>query len=209
MTSIVEAVLSRSREELIELGVLRQGHFQRHDFRHSRWYFDSKPLVFTGALWHVIQDLATIIPTEILDEIEIVAGAQSVGDTMAEGLINVISSRSAKVRQVNCVPIERQFEIVGKDLGKTTYRIRPFYLDRLAGKKVLLADDVIASGKNSTRFCRLLESAGARVVASAFIANLSQLDDPTRFSLWRQPLDEVYARAECPMCRRDEPMTKF
>lgn len=209
MSSVLEAVLSQSRKELIEQGVLKEGHFQRHDGKHVRWYFDTQPLVFTGALWRIVQDLVAITPVEILEQVEIVAGPQSVGDVLAEGMINIISSRGPKARQVFCVPIERQFKLVGKKLGKTVYLIRPFYRERLAGKKVLFVDNVFASGKTTVKCTRLIEEAGATIVGLTYIADLSPVSDNHRRVLWQDRADDVYPQFACPMCKSGIPITKF
>lgn len=216
MATVSETIVEQSVHDFKALGVLKEGHFERHDGKHTRWYFHSHPLFYTGALWRAVQDLVAVIPLEVLDQIDIVAGPQFAGNVIAQGMINIISSNGPMTREsVHCVPIEKQFKLVGSNLGKTSYHVRRFYQDVLPDKKVLLVDDVVASGKTIVKCVRLLESMKARVIASVCIANLSHVKDATQYSIWNQPPNhaDVYDRGSCPMCKSDDPeirkITKF
>jgi orotate phosphoribosyltransferase len=167
-------------------------------------------LVFNGAIWRAVADLVRIIPNEILDEVEIVAGPQSVGDTLAAGKANIISARGPKVRHVNCVPIDRDFESMAKGVGRKVYSVKKYYRDRLSGRKVLFVDQVTSTGKTATKCKGVLEDAGAIVLAEAYIADLRQIrSDIPCFALFTEPQSDVYPIGGCPMCRDGVEMTKF
>lgn len=210
MTSIVEAVLSQSHRELVELGVIKEGHFERHDGKHTRWYFHSHPLFWTGALWRIVQDLVAIVPDEILKGVDAIAGPQFAGNLLGQGMVNIVEARGARDRKpVNCVPIERGYEKMGKDIGREIYQIRRYYREQLPDLKVLLVDDVVASGVTRVKCIRLLEGAGAEVVGGVCIADLSLVPGVSQHSLWKPPTADIYDRAYCPHCRAGVLMTRF
>ncbi len=197
-------------QELTELGVIKEGHFRRHDYRHTKWYYDTVPLFLTGRIWTIMQDLAAVINPEVVEQIEFIAGPGYRGNILAFGLANVLSARSPASRPIQSVPIERQFQIVGPDLGKSEHWVRKRYLELLAGRGVLLADDVLATGKTRTGCFHLLTQAGAKVLGSVSIIDASQMDSSCRkltgyhAALKVIPAKDVYEATQCPMCRSSD-----
>jgi orotate phosphoribosyltransferase len=82
----------------------------------------------------------------------------------------------------------------------------------MAGRRVLLADDVRNTGKTFQRCAELVRAAGGTVLASAQICDrLEAVVDigVPNFALVEYPAPENYAASECPMCRAGEPITSF
>lgn len=206
MTKRVQAVLEQSAKDFMASGAIMQGHFQRHDNQHSKWYFNAHALFWTGRLWSAVQDLASVIDQAVVDEIDAIVGPESLGKMVASGLQATLGSRRNRSRPaIHCVPIERKFVIVGPEVGKTIYHIRDYYHKQMSGMKVLFADDAIASGVTTNRGHELIRAAGAHVVAEAGIADLCHYTHPTRFSIWRPPTEDIYPVHFCPMCKSQDP----
>jgi orotate phosphoribosyltransferase len=90
--------------------------------------------------------------------------------------------------------------------------LRRFYARHVAGRRVLLADDVRNTGKTFQRCVELIREAGGIVLATVEICDrleaVATLDVPN-YSLAEYEAPENYAAAECPMCRAGEPVTSF
>ncbi|OGE81618.1 MAG: hypothetical protein A3E98_04260 [Candidatus Doudnabacteria bacterium RIFCSPHIGHO2_12_FULL_48_11] len=194
-----------------ELRVILDGHFWTHDMGHTGYYYTTLPLFLTGSIWTIVQELAAAIDASVKREITVVAGAQFGGNIIAQGLVNLISA-AGPARTIHCIHIEKEFGLVGKDLGKTNYAIRDYFRDFLSGTRVLLVDDVRRSGRNMKLFEALLKDANASVVATASIIDASFVEHPGRhFSVWKAPEGDRYTPGPqtCPMCASGTPITKF
>jgi orotate phosphoribosyltransferase len=90
--------------------------------------------------------------------------------------------------------------------------LRSFYAKEMAGKRVMLADDVRNTGKTYERCAELVREAGGTVIATVQICDrmeaLVDLGVPN-FALVEYKAPENYPVAECPMCRASEPITAF
>jgi orotate phosphoribosyltransferase len=90
--------------------------------------------------------------------------------------------------------------------------LRGFYANLMAGKRVLLADDVRNTGKTFERCARLVIDAGATVLATVEICDrleaVVDLGVPN-YALAEYRAPENYLTVECPMCKAGEPITTF
>ncbi len=93
-----------------------------------------------------------------------------------------------------------------------TMLLRPFYQTVVAGKRVLLADDVRNTGKTFEKARDLIEKAGGAVIATVEIYDrleaIVDLGVPN-FALAGYKAPENYEAAACPMCRAGTPVTTF
>jgi orotate phosphoribosyltransferase len=90
--------------------------------------------------------------------------------------------------------------------------LRPFYKTVVAGRRVLLADDVRNTGETFQRAKAAIEDAGGSVVATVEIYDrmeaIVELDIPN-FALAEYKAPENYPVASCPMCKARQPITSF
>jgi orotate phosphoribosyltransferase len=90
--------------------------------------------------------------------------------------------------------------------------MRPFYRSVVAGKRVLIADDVRNTGKTFERAKRVIEEAGGTVIATCEIYDrLEAIVDSAlpNFALAEYKAPENYPASECPMCRARMPIATF
>ena len=87
-----------------------------------------------------------------------------------------------------------------------------FYRQLVAGKTVLIVDDVRNTGTTFKRCADLVTAAGGRVIATMQILDRCEacvsLDVPN-VSLVEYKAPPNYAAASCPMCVADVPITTF
>jgi orotate phosphoribosyltransferase len=83
-----------------------------------------------------------------------------------------------------------------------------FYRQQIAGKNVLLVDDVRNTGQTLARCATIVRSAGGTVVATAELYDrmeaTSNVGAPN-FALVEYKLPENYPAAVCPMCKAGVP----
>jgi orotate phosphoribosyltransferase len=90
--------------------------------------------------------------------------------------------------------------------------LRPFYQSVVAGKRVLIADDVRNTGKTFERAKAVIEEAGGTVLATIEIYDrleaIVDLGVPNiALAGYRAP--ENYPAADCPLCKSGVPITSF
>ena len=90
--------------------------------------------------------------------------------------------------------------------------LRPFYQSVVAGKRVLIADDVRNTGKTFERAKAVIEEAGGTVLATIQIYDrleaIVELGVPNiALAGYRAP--ENYPAADCPLCKSGVPITSF
>ena len=94
----------------------------------------------------------------------------------------------------------------------TTSRCARFYAREMAGKRVLLADDVRNTGRRSSAAPSWCGRRAATVIAPSRSATASRRSSTLgvpNFALAEYQAPENYAAAECPMCKAGEPITSF
>ncbi len=98
------------------------------------------------------------------------------------------------------------------DAAASGLTLRAFYARQLAGRHVLLADDVRNTGQTFARCAALVQDAGGTVVATMEICDrLESLVDlgVPNIALVEYRASENYRAAECPMCRAGQAVTTF
>jgi orotate phosphoribosyltransferase len=82
----------------------------------------------------------------------------------------------------------------------------------MAGKRVLIADDVRNTGKTFQRCAELVRQAGGTVLATAEICDrMEAMIDAgvPNYALADYKAPENFAATDCPMCKAGEPVTSF
>ena len=92
------------------------------------------------------------------------------------------------------------------------FALRTFYRQEIAGKRVLLADDVRNTGETFARCAALVKAAGGTVVATVEIYDRCEADvdlgvPNVALAEYRAP--ENYKSHECPLCNAGVPITRF
>ena len=197
---------AKALKDLQQLGVLMlDGHFDFGNGYHGPVYINPHQLfVHPSTIWRFAQDLLDILPTELLQATEVVAGPATGGALLAHTIAGLLDSRRSLTHP------QSSFAPVHSDpLGFT---LRPFYARAIKGKRVLLADDVRNTGQTLARCAALITQAGGTVVATMQIYDrleaVTDLGVPN-FALAEYKAPENYTAIACPLCVARMPITRF
>jgi orotate phosphoribosyltransferase len=185
--------------------LMRNGHFDYGNGFHGRVYLNAHQLFrHPSTIWRLAQDLLEVLPGDLLERTEVVAGPVMGGALLAHTLAGLLDGR----RSLTHPPCSyAPFSSRGDG-----FMLRSFYAREMQGKRVLIADDVRNTGKTFERCAELVRKAGGTVIATVQICDRMEavvdLGVPN-FALAEYPAPENYAAAECPMCRTGEPITTF
>jgi orotate phosphoribosyltransferase len=156
-------------------------------------------------IWRFAQDLIELLPEDIVAATEVVAGPVMGGALFAHTIAGLLDGR----RSLTHPPTS--FAPLTLD-GSGGLVLRPFYQTVVAGKRVLLADDVRNTGQTFARAKTAIEGAGGRVIATAEICDrLEAMVDVgvPNFTLCEYPAPENYPAAECPLCKSGVGVSRF
>jgi orotate phosphoribosyltransferase len=192
--------------KLEELGVLmRDGHFDYGNGFHGRVYLNPHQLFrHPSTIWRLAQDLLDVLPGELLQQTDVVAGPATGGALLAHTLAGLLDGRRALTHPpCSFAP----FTHVGD-----RFVLRSFYAKEMAGRRVILADDVRNTGKTFQRCAELVQQAGGTVIATVEICDrmesIVDLGVPN-YTLAEYPAPQNFATADCPMCAAGQPVTEF
>ena len=197
----------RALKDLQQLEVLMiDGHFDYGNGYHGRVYLNPHQLFrHPSTIWRFAQDLIDILPGDIVQATEIVAGPATGGALLAHTMAGLLDSR----RSLTHPPCS--FAPFNYDAA-CSFTLRAFYRRELDGRRVLLADDVRNTGETLARCAALVAEAGGTVVASVEIYDrceaITELGVPN-ISLAEYRAPENYPAAECPLCKAGTPITRF
>ena len=192
--------------QLQELGVLmRSGHYDYGNGYHGRAYLNAHQLfLHPSTIWRLAQDLLDIVPGELLEGTEVVAGPVTGGALLAHTLAGLLDGRRPLgIAPCSFAPFTR---------GPGGLVLRDFYAGHLAGRGVLLADDVRNTGKTFARCAELVRQARGVVIGTIEICDrleaVLEIGVPNH-ALTEYQAPENYPADSCPMCRAGEPITTF
>jgi orotate phosphoribosyltransferase len=196
----------RALKKLEEFEVLmREGHFDYGNGYHGRVYLNPHKLFrYPSTIWQLAQDLLEVLPGDLLEKTEIVAGPATGGALLAHTIAGLLDGRRA-LTHPPC-----SFAPFTNSDGK--FVLRDFYAREMKGRKVLLADDVRNTGKTFQNCAQLVQDAGGTVIATAQICDrmeaMVDLGVPN-YPLVEYRAPENYPFGQCPMCKAGEPTTSF
>jgi orotate phosphoribosyltransferase len=186
--------------------LMLDGHFDYGNGRHGRSYLNPHQLFRQpSTIWRVAQDLLDLVPNDLLQQVEVVAGPATGGALLAHTIAGLIDSR----RSLSHAPCLFAPFHVGTD-GDLS--LRNFYRGEIAQKRVLLADDVRNTGVTLTRCASLIEQAGGTLVATVQIYDRMAVEGDLpvpNFALAEYKAAENYHSDACPLCRAGQPITRF
>ena len=130
------------------------GHFDYGNGFHGRVYLNPHQLFRQpSTIWRFAQDLLDIIPGDLLASTEIVAGPVTGGALLAHTMAGLLDGR----RSLTHPPSQfAPFTVHPRH----RFVLRPFYARQMAGRRVMLADDVRNTGKTFERCAALVAEAG-------------------------------------------------
>src|SRR5207302_4685949 len=139
--------------------LMLDGHFDYGNGYHGKAYLNPHQLFRQpSTIWRFAQDLLDIVPTDTLQQVELVAGPATGGTLLAHTLAGLLDSR----RSLTYPPCS--FAPFNNDASG--FALRTLYRNEIKGKRVLLADDVRNTGQTFARCAALVQEAGGTVVAT-------------------------------------------
>jgi orotate phosphoribosyltransferase len=204
--SRTDEIKRRAFAQMQELGVLmRTGHYDYGNGYHGRAYLNPHQLfLHPSTIWRLAQDLLDLLPGDLVERAEVVAGPATGGALLAHTMAGLLDGRRALTHPNSSFA---PFTYAGDRL-----ELRDFYARHVSGRHVLLADDVRNTGTTLQRCAELVAHAGGVVIGTVEICDrleaIARVDAPN-FALVEYPAPENYPAAECPMCRAGEPITTF
>jgi orotate phosphoribosyltransferase len=200
-------IRGKALEDLQHSGVLMlNGHFDYGNGYHGRAYLNPHQLFRQpSTIWRFAQDLLDIVPSDLLQSVELVAGPATGGALLAHTLAGLLDSRRS-LTHPSCLFAPFHHNAAGG------FTIRDFYRSEIKGKRVLLADDVRNTGETFERCATLVKAAGGVLVATVEIYDrmeaVNDLDVPNMaLAEFRAP--ENYKAGDCPLCTQGLPITRF
>jgi orotate phosphoribosyltransferase len=198
-------VRKHARKTLKEFSVLMDGHFDYGNGFHGRVYLNPHQLfLHPSTIWRLAQDLLDVLPADLLQQTDIVAGPATGGALLAHTIAGLLDGRRALTHPpCSFAP----FTYVGD-----RFVLRSFYAKAMQARRVLLADDVRNTGKTFERCAELVREAGGTVLATVQICNrggaMVDIGVPNH-ALAQYEEGENFTAADCPMCAAGEPITVF
>jgi orotate phosphoribosyltransferase len=207
VTTRTDGLRQQALRQLEQFEVLmRNGHFDYGNGFHGRVYLNPHQLFRQpSTIWRLSQDLLEILPGDLLEKTEVVAGPVMGGALLAHTLAGLLDGRRALTHPPSSfAPFTSR--------GDHDFVLRDFYARAMHGRRVLLADDVRNTGKTFERCAALVRQAGGTVLATVEICDrMEAMTDAgvPNFALVEYRAPDNYPAAECPMCRAGEPITSF
>lgn len=187
--------------------LMRNGHFDYGNGFHGRVYLNPHQLFRQpSTIWRLAQDLLDVLPSDLLEKTEVVAGPVMGGALLAHTLAGLLDGRRA-LTHPPC-----SFAPFSGGGGDHDFQLRGFYARQMAGKRVLIADDVRNTGKTFHRCAELVRQTGGTVLATVEICDRLEAIADTgvpNFALAEYKAPENFPVAQCPMCKAGEPITSF
>jgi orotate phosphoribosyltransferase len=186
--------------------LIRDGHFDYGNGYHGRVYLNPHQLFrHPSTIWRFAQDLIDVLPGDLVQQTEVVAGPVTGGALLAHTIAGLLDSR----RSLTHPPCS--FAPFNYDPA-SGFALREFYRRELHGKRVLLTDDVRNTGETLARCAALVKDAGGTVLATAQIYDrgeaVTDIGVPN-IALAEYRALENFKAAACPLCRAGTPITRF
>ncbi len=204
--SRIDELRNQALRQLEQFEVLmRNGHFDYGNGFHGRVYLNAHQLFrLPSTIWRLAQDLLEVLPGDLLEKTEVVAGPVMGGALLAHTLAGLLDGRRALTHPpCSYAP----FTIRGD-----SFVLRDFYARHMKDKRVLIADDVRNTGKTFQQCAEIVRQAGGTVLATVEICDrmeaMTDVGVPN-YALAEYKAPENFAVADCPMCKAGEPITSF
>ena len=202
-----DEIRDKALKDLQQYEVLMlNGHFDFGNGYHGRVYLNPHQLFrYPSTIWRFAQDLLDIIPASIVDSTEVVAGPVTGGALLAHTMAGLLDSR----RDLRRPPT--MFAPFGDD-GRGGHSLSNLYRKQIAGKRVLLADDIRNTGQTFAECAELVVAAGGTVVATCEIYDRLEAEmilNVPNFALAGYRAPENFKAESCPLCQAGTPVSSF
>jgi orotate phosphoribosyltransferase len=197
-----KALKDLQQSEVLMIG----GHFDYGNGYHGRVYLNAHQLFrHPSTIWRYAQDLIDVMPGELVQRTEVVAGPATGGALLAHTIAGLLDSRRSLTHpQCSFAPFHHD--------ATTGFALRAFYRAELKGKRVLLADDVRNTGETFARCAALVKEAGGTVVATVEIYDRCEPNVHLKIpniALAEYRASENFKAGACPLCKAGTPITRF
>jgi orotate phosphoribosyltransferase len=185
--------------------LLLEGHFDYGNGYHGTVYLNPHQLFrHPSTIWRFAQDLLDILPGDLVRRVELVAGPVTGGALLAHTIAGLLDSRRSLGR-APCLFAPFNHHPSGLTL-------RDFYRREMAGKQVLLADDVRNTGETLARCAGLVRQAEGTVVGTVEIYDrmeaVTDLGVPN-IALVEYKAPPNFPANDCPLCKEGKAITRF
>jgi len=200
-----DQVRARALDDMRRFEVVMEGHFDYGNGFHGKLYLNPHQLFqWPSTIWRVAQDLIDVMPSEFVEQAEIVAGPATGGALLAHTVAGLLDSRRPMTHP------SYSFAPFGDHHGRAA--LSPFYAARMKGKRVLVADDVRNTGTTLKQCADLVARAGGTVIGTMQIIDRCEatvnLGVPN-VSLVEYKAPPNYPAAQCPLCAAHVPIATF
>jgi orotate phosphoribosyltransferase len=202
-----EELKDKALKDLQQSEVLMiDGHFDYGNGYHGRVYLNAHQLFrHPSTIWRFAQDLIDVMPSELVQKTEVVAGPPTGGALLAHTIAGLLDSRRS-LTHPPCSFAPFHYDVA------SGFALRAFYRAELKGRRVLLADDVRNTGETFARCAALVKEAGGTVVATVEIYDRCEANVDLKIpniALAEYKAPENYKAGECPLCTAGMPITRF
>ena len=200
-------IREKALKDLQQFQVLMlDGHFDFGNGFHGHVYPNPHQLFrYPSTIWRFAQHLIDILPAPLLDQTEVVAGPATGGALLAHTVAGLLDSR----RAISGTPTMFAPFMVDTYRGPGLSR---YYRQQIAGRNVLLVDDVRNTGQTLARCATIVRAAGGSVIATAELYDRMETTtrtDAPNFALAEYKAPENYPADRCPLCQAGVPVTTF
>ena len=138
--------------------LMRRGHFDYGNGYHGRVYLNPHQLFRNpSTIWRLAQDLIDILPSELVEQTEVVAGPATGGALLAHTIAGLLDGRRSLAHPpYSFAPFTQSWDRGSDGDGNDGLTLRGVYAKQMAGKRVLIADDVRNTGKTLLRCAALV-----------------------------------------------------
>lgn len=186
--------------------LMLDGHFDYGNGYHGPVYLNPHRLFrHPSTIWRFAQDLIDLMPSDLIQQTEVVAGPVTGGALLAHTIAGLLDSRRS-LTHPPCSFAPFNYDPAGG------FTLREFYRRELRGKRVLLADDVRNTGETFARCAALVRQSGGTVLATVEIYDRGEsvVDvGVPNIALAEYKAPENHRAESCPLCRAGVPITRF
>jgi len=192
--------------------LMRDGHFDYGNGYHGRVYLNPHQLFrHPSTIWRFAQDLIDLLPSEVIEQTQVVAGPATGGALLAHTIAGLLDSRRSLTHPA-CSFAPFNVDVAASPERSAGLSLRAFYRREIKGKRVLVVDDIRNTGETLAKCAALVKDAGGTVLATAQICDRCEatVDLGVRnVALVDYPAPENYTAADCPLCKSGIPITQF
>jgi orotate phosphoribosyltransferase len=201
-----DAIRARARADLRHHAIVLEGHFDYGNGFHGQVYLNPHQLFcHPSTIWRVAQDLIEILPADLIDGADVVAGPVTGGALLAHTLAGLLDGRRPLTRAPYLFA-----PFATANGGQPT--LSAFYRTIVSGRRVLLADDVRNTGLTLRHCDALIAEAGGTTVGTVVIVDRmeAQISLPVpEIALVDYTAPANYPAESCPLCAAGTPVTTF